>query len=108
MISYNHDTESIIFCFQFLLHLCSRCQQEETERREKEEQRKREESERRRRRQVREEATLRDKLIRSVQHLEQRREQLQRQLRGKGREGRRESRSLDAPLPSAVVLPRKC
>ena len=86
--------------------MCSRYQQEEAERREKEAQKQREESERRRRRKVREDASLRDKLIRNVQHLEQRREELQRKLKGRGREGRRESRSLDAPLPSAVVLPK--
>lgn len=85
-----------------------RYQQEEAEKRIRLDQQHKEDMERRRLERVAEEVTLRDKLIRNVQQLEQRRKEVQRELvlrdisqtAGSSQQGRPSSN-----IPSAVVIP---
>ena len=87
----------------------TRYQQEEAEKRVRLEQQHKEEMERKRMERVAEEASLRDKLIRNVQRLEQRRKEIQRELvlrdisKGSSQHGR--PGHAGSSIPSAVVVP---
>ena len=86
----------------------TRYQQEEAERRERVEREQREAAEQKRREKVREEASLRDRLIHSVHQLEQRRKELQRELvlRDNSQEVSSRQRR-ESAIQSAVVVPSK-
>ena len=87
----------------------TRYQQEEAEKRVRLEQQHKEEMERKRMERVAEEVSLRDKLIRNVQRLEQRRKEIQRELvlrdlsKGSSQHGR--PGHAGSSIPSAVVVP---
>ena len=87
----------------------TRYQQEETEKRVRLERQHRATVERQRRERVAEEASLRDKLIRNVEQLEQQRKEIQRELVLRDMSGRSSSsqrRRSRHDVPSAVVVPR--
>lgn len=84
-----------------------RYQQEESEKRIRLEQQHKEEMERKRVERVAEEVSLRDKLIRNVQQLEQRRKEVQRELvlRDLSQTSSSQQGRPSSNIPSAVVVP---
>lgn len=96
--------------FMLLSFLTTRYQQEEAEKRIKLEKQHKDDVERKRLERVAEEVSLRDKLIRNVQQLEQRRKEVQRELVLRDisqTSSSQQGRSGSSNIPSAVVVPQQ-